>query len=320
MVWSKPRLAAFAVVAMLATAFATTATAATDTSSGWYYGSGTQYFDYGEDLFEVTRTVEAWVSEDGRYRVVVSSPNGATEEFLYDGKTSLMAATPPGEKEPVGVSERESAYLWAVDGHPALSNIEQPAAFADPVYRDIASGLPIAVSHLGSKGTAYELSLTWVEIGADASLLLPSDATQRLLRTRSTAPESEEVPRVEVQGPQTRSVASNSQTFYDNLYTEDACVYGKNYRDAEDSYLRAYSSVRGDCDLIGVTLRHGSQKQGGGGYCQYTGFLVGGTNASYKNYERYTAWNTPTCTSHAGWYNGLQVVPYLGLATIPWND
>lgn len=283
----------------------------------WFYGTGSQYFDYGDDLFEVTRQVNAWVAPDGRYRVHVVSPNGASEEFIYDGTDALMFVTPPGEKVPSSIMKMDSAYLWAIDGHASLdSEGLRPRLFDAPERRDQRSSLPASVRHDGVNGASYELSMKWRAVSADESVLAPSKAASALLDGYVF-----EVGESEPSGPETRSVSSNSYTFYDNIYSEGPCVFAKNYRDAEDSYLRAYSSARGDCDKVGVTLRHGSQKQGGAGFCQAIGYLVSGTSTSgYKNYSLYTAWNTPTCTSHAGWYDGLQVVPYLGLSTNPWND
>lgn len=113
--------------------------------------------------------------------------------------------------------------------------------------------------------------------------------------------------------------STESTTFYDNLYSQGPCVFAKNFRNAEHSYLRGYSSARGDCVEVAVTGWHRSQIAQG--LCQVIGFRFHAMSASgYANGSTYTATQTPTCSSHAGWWDGLMVVPYLGLSTSPYND
>lgn len=312
------RIAFVALIATIAGLALASASSATAGQTDWYTGIGTQTFNYGDDV-TLERSVKAWVADDGRYRVIVKSPDGASEEFVFDGTDSFMFITPPGSKSPMSVIERDSAWLWAVEGHQvAAPEHARPNALSAPSRRDTASGMSTLVEHEGIEGSSYRLEMSWSQIDPNEDLLQPAPTAIALLM-QDTHDDSADNP-ANASGPSTRSVNSNSQTFYDNLYTQGPCVFGKNYRDAEDSYLRAYSSVQGQCDQIGVSLFHGSQKQGGAGFCEPHGLLASGTHASYKNYSLYTAWDTPTCTAHAGWWESLLVVNYQGLTTVPYND
>lgn len=57
-----------------------------------------------------------------------------------------------------------------------------------------------------------------------------------------------------------------------------------------------------------------------GGFCSYGNLLSTTSSSSYANRSTYSAWRTPTCTAHAGWYDGYLVVNYRGLSTVPYDD
>ncbi len=302
------------VVMMAAVAVASAAAKPVD-EAPWFHGVGTQQYDYGGEYGELDRVVEAWVAADGRYRVLVTSADGAAEEFVHDGSEALMFVTPPGQKEPLSIMKLESPNIFAVDGFAALDDNAVAEKFTAERRRDTRSNLPTYVYRTGIDGASYELNMSWEPVAADPSLLEPSEAATKLLSGYVFGPDISDPG----ESPSTRSISSNSATFWDYIFTYDKCVFAKNYRDAEDSYLRAYSSARGDCGRVGVTLWHGSQISQS--LCQPYGFISSGTSASgYKNLSTYTAWNTPTCASHAGWYGGYLVVNYSGLSTVPYGD
>ena len=312
--WSFPYIERVGLsLVLVATVLVVSAAATPVEEAPWFHGVGTQHYQYGLDLGELDRSVEVWIAEDGRYRVVVTSVDGAAEEFTYDGSEALMFVTPPGQMEPLSIMRLKSPSIFAVDG---FSGMDGSAAVDQSITeRDKRSNLLTYVHTVGVEGASYELNMSWAPIESDTSLLQPSEPAAKLLSEYVFDP----VYVSPGEGPSTRSVSSNSTTFWDYIFTYDACVFAKNYRDAEDSYLRAYSSARGDCGRVGVTLWHGSQIAQG--LCQPYGFLSSGTSSSgYKNLSTYSAWNTPTCTSHAGWYDGYLVVNYSGLSTVPYGD
>lgn len=303
------------LVVMVAALVLVSAAAKPVNEAPWFHGVGTQHYDYGGEYGELDRVVEAWVAADGRYRVVVTSADGAAEEFAYDGREALMFVTPPRQREPLSIMKLKSPSIFAVDGFSALNNSAAADEFPADRRRDKVSNLPTYVHRMGVDGASYDLNMSWESIKADRSLLEPSEAAAKLLSGYEFGPDEPDPG----EGPSTRSYGSNSTTFWDNIWTDGPCVFAKNYRDAEDSWLRAYSSRRGDCEDVGITLWHGSQIAQG--LCQPWGILYNGASSSgYKNFSTYSAWNTPTCTSHAAWWDSYLVVPHSGLSTVPYAD
>lgn len=310
-----PRWVYLVLVAAIITVGAVTSIAASDVSGAWYHGTGTQHYEYGDGLPALDRKVDAWIAPDGRYRVVIESANGPAEEFLFDGTEALVFVTPPGQDAPASVSMRQTARIIVVDGHPHHERMPTDPEYPAVKERDAFSNLVTFVRQDGMKGAYFEMEMNWTRVEPSPAQLKPSPSAAELL-AKYIFDEANAETGADMS---TKSVSSNSATFWDNIFTRDACVFAKNYRDAEDSYLRAYSSKRGLCERVGVTLWHGSQIAQG--LCQPYGILASAESATgYVNRTRYTAWNTPTCTSHAAYWDGYLVVNYSGLSTNPWSN
>ncbi len=304
----------------------------------WLYGEGNQTLDYGEPMGIVNRQVQAWVAPDGRYRVLVTSLNGpnAIEEFIYDGESQWMLVTPPGATESNGATKTETIGNFAVAGYGPLAE-KAPQRYASSLRLEHATGLPERETIIHNGEATYDLHMKWSTTPTDETVLAPTTGDLTYPTRTATRIDPSMVQGAASTGsgglfaPLVKpsvsfTVQSRSQTWYNYVSANGVlCMKGKNYRDAEDDYLGAYSDgYPGEFGCIwkvGVTLYENSNVNLGG-WCSDGGgsFIKNSNGYAYRFTSTYYADRSPTCTAHAGWDSMYTcVVNYEGLATYPYS-
>lgn len=250
------------------------------------------------------RSVEAWVAQDGRYRVIVASLDGseASETVVFDGQRQGAVVTDPaGNQSTVeGATGQHFAVLWEVP--------KTATGQTTVLFEKAANGL-MARHHIAyDSGVTSELQIDWTTTAVDNSLFrLPANTMPLTYSSADTKPS----------GPTTRASGASYATFPD--FWGSACVDAYNFRNNSNGYFRATSTSRNSCYYVSVTLWEGAAT-GGSGICSAIQWL--GTGPTAANYSAKLVNPTdpkdlsPTCSSHAGWLSDwMLVVAWKGLNT-----
>lgn len=282
------------VAALAVALFGGPATAGVDGGAAeLQHGVGTvvTYHDGGT----LERSVEAWVVEDGRYRVFTASLDGtgAAEEVVFDGVTQTAYVTDRGSR--TSTVEGDYSTHFAIQTRvPETAPGETIAEF------DLAgNGLAERVLRVFDSGTKVELLIAWNKVQYEPSLLNPESTLTFSMETVSADLETI---------PGTRATGVNSATFQ-NILDSTACVYAYNYRNTGTGYFRASSSSRGSCYYMDESLWKGSA--GSSGSCTVLRWWGSGpTAANFSTKTVYTspASSSPSCSNHAGWLSDWSLV------------
>jgi len=290
-------LAAFAIALLGGPATAGSNAGATELQHG--VGTVVTYHDGGT----LERSVEAWVAEDGRYRVLTTSLDGtgATEEVVFDGLTQTAYVTDPGG--------RTSAVEGDYSTHFAIQAGVPKAAPGETIveFDRAGNGLAERVLRVFDSGTKVDLLIAWETVNYEPSLLNSDFAST--LSTETISPDLKAI-------PGTRATGVNSTTFT-NILDGTSCVYAYNYRNTGTGYFRASSSSRGSCYYMDESLWKG-QVDSAGSCTMSRWWGSGPTAANYSTKTVHTtpANSSPSCSNHAGWLSDWSLVtPWNGLNT-----
>ena len=268
---------------------------------GLQHGVGTvvTYHDGGT----LERSVEAWVADDGRYRVLTASLDGtgAAEEVVFDGLTQTAYVTDPGGRTSA-VEGDYSTHFAIQTGVPKAGPGE-----ANAVFDRAGNGLAERVLRVFDSGTKVDFRIAWETVAYDPSLL-----TSESISTFS----AETISAYLKPTPETKAAKSNS-AIMTSILDNTPCVYAYNYRNTGTGYFRASSSSRGSCLYMDESLWQGAVD--GVGSCTMGHWWGSGPTAA--GYSTKTARTTPdgsspSCSNHAGWLSDWSlVVPWSGLNT-----
>lgn len=273
-------------------------------------GSSIASMELGRETVTVTidgdvlqRSVEAWVAEDGRFRVTVASLDGsaASETVTFDGIRQVAVVTDPAGKQ--STVEGDSASHFAVRSEqPTDGDGEKTVLFSMAPNGFVAGHRIEYVS-----GTVSDLALVWSTVKHDERRFQNEDQQLPSFELWAVAP---------VGGPIPRASGSNTATF--TGFNGQGCVSAYNFRNTSTGYFRGSSRALNSCYYVSVTLWKGAAT-GGAGLCSAEQWL--GTGPTAANFSS-KVWTTspvgmsPTCSSHAGWTPGWTLnVPWKGLNT-----
>ncbi len=238
----------------------------------WFRGVGVHTIS--QDGHVLDREVSAWVSTDRRYRIIVSSPDGSSEEVIYDGHVQRAIISP-------GYGEPSFTVIGDGIGHYVMKAFEGRSKAA------MTSDVELARNASGDFAT---LDVAWTETAANAGILTPTGGAYPPV-VEGGAPA----------GPATRSSDDRTATFSG---ITGPCVDAYNFRNLSTGYFRGTSTALSACHYVSVTLRQNSQSQGGGGFCQTIGYMgTSGVKTGFASKYGYTAVanNPKTCSTHDGW-------------------
>jgi len=300
------------VLSMLGVLWATSAeVSASENESVWFGGVGKQTITTSSGV--IVRDVEAWISSEGQYRVIVSTPDfGGSEEVIYDGNTQRAIVTPPGAKA------KSVTVVGATNEHFVAQSFEALKSWDS----DQATSGSIESTMHGSE----RLAMTWKTIAGSTELLVPSGGVFPAVSGQKDGLFIVDPEPVSIHGGggQTSSYTSHTGPNTETMFGPGgACVAAYNFRNLTTGYFRATSSKTGVCYYMMVSLYRNSLAQGGGGFCLFSGY--GGSSGALANFASRYTYTTPsypansaTCSAHTGWKsNWSQQVTARGMNGYP---
>lgn len=270
----------------------------------------------------VVENIAAWVTRDGRWRVLATSdnPRGLTTEWVHDGEsTTLSSSSSAGEVLTRSWEGSEHFAVADVLAQTRMDSAGSPVTDRAATVEFDAEGNVVQRTTLNPKGTPSVVErYAWDAVRYDESLLEPSlVADEKANELLGAVPHD-----VGLGSPVTLSggAKSHGTTLLSAVdYTQ--CAYIYNSRDPEQDWLYGKTSRRGTCIDVEVRLWRNSQVMNIG-FCQYGGTLIGaGTGTYTATKSTYSAYVSPTCTSHDAYdEDGFHAVLAAGYETRDWSD